>query len=511
MLFCRMVRRRNWFGPWLLVALVAGCGARTRLNPFDLISSSGGTPFGKGGSSSLGGSSPSGGSGTGAVAGMAATGGSSGFGGFSGSAGRGGTAGTAPTGGDGGIGGASGSSGEGGSGGEGGAGIVATRLSVGAFHSCAGFDDGSLRCWGGGQYIGSGEGTTIGDNETPNATGPVDIGGDVVEFTAGWYHTCALLGAGNVRCFGVGSPGTLGYANTNDIGDNEVPASAGDVSVGGRVRHIAAGPTHACAVLENGEVRCWGNNDRKQLGYAGGAPVGDDETPASVGSVNVGVAVAQVAGGLGHTCVLSTDGDVRCWGTGSGGRLGYGNMSDIGDDETPASAGNVNIGGKATQIVAGSTHTCVLLVNGRVRCWGRGDLGALGYGNANNIGDDEIPASAGLVDVGGTVIELAAGNQATCALLAGGTVRCWGSGEQGQLGYANTENIGDDETPASVGDVNIGGPVTHVAVGFLHVCATLETGAVRCWGRGSTGALGYGNVMDIGDNEPPASAGDVSF
>src|SRR6185369_17045588 len=96
-----------------------------------------------------------------------------------------------------------------------------------------------------------------------------------------------------------------------------------------------------------------------------------------------------------------------------------------------------------------------------------------------------------------------------CALLEGGTVRCWGSGMQGELGHGNVENIGDDETPASAGDIDVGGIVTNVDAGFLHVCATLESGSARCWGRGSTGALGYGNLQDIGDDETPASAGDV--
>ena len=88
---------------------------------------------------------------------------------------------------------------------------------------------------------------------------------------------------------------------------------------------------------------------------------------------------------------------------------------------------------------------------------------------------------------------------------------CWGSGEQGQLGYGNTNDIGDDETPASAGTVPVGGPVSNVAVGFLHACARLQNGVVRCWGRASTGALGYGNANDIGDDETPSSAGDVQL
>ena len=105
--------------------------------------------------------------------------------------------------------------------------------------------------------------------------------------------------------------------------------------------------------------------------------------------------------------------------------------------------------------------------------------------------------------------ELAAGDFATCAVLVGGAVRCWGRAVQGELGYGNLEDIGDDETPASAGDVPVGGPVARIDVGFFHTCAVLVSGGIRCWGRASTGALGYGNTEDIGDDETPASAGDV--
>jgi alpha-tubulin suppressor-like RCC1 family protein len=146
-----------------------------------------------------------------------------------------------------------------------------------------------------------------------------------------------------------------------------------------------------------------------------------------------------------------------------------------------------------------------------VRCWGANHNGRLGYGNHHDIGDDESPAAAGDVPIGGKVTQIAAGEHATCALLESGGVRCWGKGELGELGYGNTEDIGDDETPAEAGDIVLGGKAIHVAVGYLHACAILETGAVRCWGRADPGSLGYGNVQDIGDDETPASAGDVRF
>ena len=162
-------------------------------------------------------------------------------------------------------------------------------------------------------------------------------------------------------------------------------------------------------------------------------------------------------------------------------------------------------------IAAGREHTCALPGAGRVRCWGSGDQGALGYGNTDNIGDDETPASAGDVDVGGPVVALAAGAYHTCALLAEGRVRCWGDNRLGPLGYGNTEDVGDDETPASAGDVEVGGPVAALAAGGDHTCALLETSRVRCWGAGWSGQLGYGNTESIGDDETPASAGDVDL
>jgi alpha-tubulin suppressor-like RCC1 family protein len=137
-----------------------------------------------------------------------------------------------------------------------------------------------------------------------------------------------------------------------------------------------------------------------------------------------------------------------------------------GDDETPVEAaaagfgGDVDVGGPVIQIAAGDIHTCALLATGKVRCWGGNDDGLLGYGHTLDLGDDETPAEAaagvgGDVDVGGPAVQLAAGGNHTCALLATGAVRCWGFGFRGQLGYGDQSTIGDDETPASVGDVPI--------------------------------------------------------
>jgi alpha-tubulin suppressor-like RCC1 family protein len=211
-----------------------------------------------------------------------------------------------------------------------------------------------------------------------------------------------------------------------------------------------------------------------------------------------------------ETCALLETGFIRCWGSNSFGQLGYGNILNIGDDETPAWAGNIEIGAKAIQVVVGQPHVCAVLEGGNVRCWGAGQWGALGYGNTKSIGDDEAPASAGDVDVGGKVVRMGAGAPHTCAVLEGGALRCWGSSGSGQLGYPGLKMVGDTGPPSAAGDVDVGGPVVQVGGGRYFTCALLVGGRVRCWGTPALGRLGYGYLGGpIGDDETPASKGDV--
>jgi alpha-tubulin suppressor-like RCC1 family protein len=145
-------------------------------------------------------------------------------------------------------------------------------------------------------------------------------------------------------------------------------------------------------------------------------------------------------------------------GNNDSGQLGYGNTNNIGDNELPTQGGDVNAGGFVNQLTCGNRHTCALLNGTSIRCWGLNNIGQLGYGNTVSIGDNELPSQAGPVDIGpldvdDRITQLDAGTSYTCALLFSGVVRCWGDNFLGQLGYGNTVNIGDDETPAQVGNV----------------------------------------------------------
>ncbi len=411
-----------------------------------------------------------------------------------------------------------------------GAGRTAVSISLGALHTCATLDDGSVKCWGSTEWGALGYGNTpktgggsIGDNETPTAVGFVDVGSGrkAVGISASASFTCAMLDDGNVRCWGLDTDGRLGYGTgpsnpffPNVIGDDETPGSAGPVDFGANlgITQVAAGGTHNCALFSTGLVRCWGGGASGQLGYGDTQNIGDDENVGVPSPVNSGANPLELAAGGNHSCALLPDGSVRCWGLNSSGQLGIGNTNAIGDNELPSSVAVVDLGGKkAIQITAGKNHTCALLAEGAARCWGLNSSGQLGYGHTTTIGDNEAPGSAGPVSLGGSTASISAGSTHTCARLTDGVVRCWGTGSSGRLGYGNTVTIGDGELPSGVSPVSVGGSALGLSLGGSHTCGLQTNGAVRCWGLNSNGQLGYANTLNIGDNELPSTAGPVGL
>ncbi|MDP1850017.1 MAG: hypothetical protein Q8K79_19685 [Solirubrobacteraceae bacterium] len=399
----------------------------------------------------------------------------------------------------------------------------AGTLDVDAYHSCALLASAAVRCWGhetSGQ-LGYAATNTIGDDETPASAGPVDLGpGRTARAVAtGSYHSCAVLDDGSVRCWGYGTSGQLGYASTETIGDDETPGSAGPVDLGpGRTaRAISAGSVHTCAVLDDGRVRCWGYGQDGRLGTANTSTIGDDETPGSIAPVDLGPGrtARAISAGAGHTCAVLDDGSVRCWGYGANGRLGTGARDSVGDDETPGSIAPVDLGpGRtATAITVGEAHSCAVLDDGSVRCWGYNRQGQLGYGNEESLGDNEAPGSVDALTLPAPAVAISAGDFHTCSVLAGGQVRCWGYGRYGLLGTAATRDIGDDESPLTIAAVDVGGgrAVTAISAGSLHTCARLADGNVRCWGYGANGRLGSCSDASIGDDESPAAGATVQL
>ena len=381
-------------------------------------------------------------------------------------------------------------------------GRTAIAISAGDVHTCALLDNSTVRCWGFGANgrLGYGNTQTIGDNEAPGSVGPVNLGAGrtAKALSAGDGHTCAILDNDLIRCWGYGFDGRLGYNTVIDptdggalnIGDNETPAAMGPIDFGAldTAKAVSAGNAHTCAILTDDTLRCWGFAGAGRLGYGEQAclPIGgggvcpvdvgrgcwqinnvctqDPAAPSTynMGPVNIGAGrtAKAVAAGQFHTCVVMDDNNVRCWGTGGSGRLGYGNENTVGDAQPPASAGPVNLGAgrSAKAITAGGAHSCAILDNDAVRCWGSAGFGQLGYGSFENVGLTSVPGAVAPVNLGAgrTARAITAAEYHTCARLDDGSVRCWGRALHGRLGYCSARNIGDTEVPGSVGPVDLG-------------------------------------------------------
>lgn len=201
-------------------------------------------------------------------------------------------------------------------------------------------------------------------------------------------------------------------------------------------------------------------------------------TPAAV--IEKGINVIGVSAGFGHTC-WTGKGGLKCWGDNRHGELGNGTMVRQGHP--------TDVKGVVThplQVVSGYSHTCALLEGGRMKCWGDNRYGQLGDGSqVNSITPVQV---SGML---GGVIQIAAGQYHTCAVLSGGAVKCWGSNRRGQLG---NDQVKPSALPVQVQGLEKG--VIHVAAGAAHTCAVIEGGGVKCWGYNTTGQLGDGSLSD---------------
>ena len=344
-----------------------------------------------------------------------------------------------------------------------------------------------------------------------------DNGGGATSIAAGGAHTCGVLSAGGVVCWGAGGGGQLGVGNTS--GPQYCSAGAGEscsttpVPVAGMhgAVTIAAGGNHACALLSGGKVECWGENLFGQLGD--GTDEGPEtcysfERPCSTTPVQVsGIDDATaIAAGEYHTCALFSDGRIECWGDNFFGQLGSGaGLAST----TPVQVSGID---DATAIAAGEGFTCAVLSDGKVECWGWNLAGQLGDGTST--GPEECGSaycSTTPVQVSGidNATTIAAGGFHACALLAGGGLKCWGANEWGELGngMSSGPEACDAGYPCSTTPVQVSGidDATAIAAGGAHMCAVLAGGGIDCWGRNTEGQIGmspFGSPDECASGDP---------
>jgi alpha-tubulin suppressor-like RCC1 family protein len=349
--------------------------------------------------------------------------------------------------------------------------IDATQVAAGEEHTCAVLFSGHLQCWGENYYGQLGDGTY---SNSATAVGALGIS-DATQVADGVRYSCAVLSSGHVQCWGEDTYGQLGDGVVGEAQDTPV-----EVLGISDATQIAVAWKHSCVLLSSGHIECWGWNGYGQLGD--GATGEAQDTPVEV----LGISDAtQVAAGYGHSCAALSTGHVECWGEDGDGQLGNGAHTQ--PQDTPVEAYEIT---NATQVAAGSAHTCAVLSTGHVKCWGFNRYGQLGDGTLF-LPLDPVEV-LGISDA----TEIAAGEEHSCAVLSTGHVECWGSNDHGQVGDGATDE--GQSTPVEALDISDAAQVTG---GEAHTCAVLSTGEVQCWGWNEQGQLGDGTAWSTTPTE----------
>lgn len=333
------------------------------------------------------------------------------------------------------------------------------------------------------------------DGSIRGFTGPGDggedggDGGDVTwsAVAAGPGFTCGLDRSGRARCWGADSLGTLGDGSVGGVRSHPLPV-AGTL----RFTELVAGAGHACGLTEAGEAWCWGDNRFGQLGVSGGSALcrhADGTFPCRPTPARAARPLrfqALTAGG-GHTCGLTEETALYCWGSNRAGQLGIGTFG--GATSTPH-----RVGSGVRLVAAGGVHTCAVTALRDVLCWGGNVRGQLGDGS-------RLPASGPrFVTIRGAE-DVAAGPVQTCVRAP---ATCWGGNELGQLGIGR---VGDTSLPRRV-DTSL--DLASLSLGARHGCGRSGEDVPLCWGSAEGGALGDGRVEGTASS-PVRVAGEHRF
>ncbi len=310
---------------------------------------------------------------------------------------------------------------------------------------------------------------------------------------AGDDHACALLDSGDVRCWGDNDYGQLGDG-TNTARKRAVAV----VGLSSDVVAIGAGYQHTCALTSTGAVRCWGADYNGQIGN--GASGGNTTTPVTPTGLGSGVSEIWIGGS--SSCARRSSGEIDCWGWVNDaamptvyweagwpiaqGSLGLNDCWRFDDGSMWNSCAAYSITSGCTDISSGFGHYCAV-VDGGALCWGENFHGQVGDGTKEDRSD---PVAVTGLDTGVARIVAGIGDHPhSCALTVAGAVKCWGNNYSGELGDGTQV-----ERLTPVDAIGLDSGVSEVAVGAGFTCALLATGIVQCWGKNSSGQLGTGTT-----------------
>ena len=419
----------------------------------------------------------------------------------------------------------------------------ATAITAGSSHSCALHQTGNISCWGDNYYGQIGIPDRI-YRPVPRVVEGID---DAIAVSAGNLHSCALHPTGNISCWGHKGNGQLGDGTSGDFGDySSTPVSV--VGIDDAIA-ISAGGGHSCALHQNANISCWGDNYYRQLGSStrrlrspdfssvpvrvegiddataisadevrscalhqngniscwGSIGYGDYASAVPVEVVGIGDAAAVSADGS-HSCALHQTGNISCWGSIWAGLLDDGAERVLEIDFSSVPVGVTGISDAISITTSESSvydrHSCVLHQNNTVSCWGNNEAGQLGNGTFGKE-YDYISMPVGVVGIS-DAIAVSAGGGYSCALHQTGTISCWGSNYLGQLGNGQSTGHWEDDSSDSSVPMDVVGISDAIAVsaGGVHSCALHQNSTISCWGRNWFGQLGDGTGGTENDYSP---------
>ncbi|CAN5631732.1 hypothetical protein BH10ACT3_BH10ACT3_10220 [soil metagenome] len=255
-----------------------------------------------------------------------------------------------------------------------------------------------------------------------------------------------------------------------------VPATTTTTTIPtGSFAALSGGQDHTCALTPQGGVKCWGGGPKGQLGHG---VAGYAQTMVDVTGLTSGA--AQVSSGRYHTCALTTAGGVKCWGQVLGDSSPYSPATVT----SPVDVAGLTSG--VVQISSGDNHACAVTDAGAVKCWGKNDSGQLGDGTTTNR-----LTPVDVVGLGSGIRSVEAGDRHTCVVTTAGGMKCWGRNYGGQLGDGTN-------TPSTlpVDVVGLSSSVSSIDLANEFTCAVLTTGGVSCWGYNFFGPVGDGSTTD---------------
>jgi alpha-tubulin suppressor-like RCC1 family protein len=371
-------------------------------------------------------------------------------------------------------------------------------LSAGNEHTCVVESDGTnfnTRCFG------KGISGRLGNGGTANTAVPTAIsnpGTNAHQMVAAGFNFTCLMSSADVRCWGSNSASQLGL-DPATTSSSSAPGNAVSIPDSGTLISLAASKfgQHACAVRDNGNAYCWGQQGSSGKLGNGGTTNSHNAVKVMRDGSNALQKVRSIAVGKSHTCAavsydaantaVSSAG-VYCWGSNTSGQLGVDSATSTSSYAIAASTTNRGSASTTTwftQVVAGEDHTCTLRSDGEVFCWGRNDYGQLG----NNTTTDSfapVQVKTGTSTNLTGVVSLTAGANHTCAIKNDHSVLCWGSNDYGQLGVSGgSSSLAVTALPA--GSSNL---TAAISAGGSHTCALMLDGSMSCWGDNSFFQLG---------------------